>query len=244
MLSRLSSFSGPTSKLFRQRSSALSIVTDNLQLYLNAGNTASYPGSGSAWYDLSANAYSTATLQGNATYSSASGGAMAFDGSGDYVDVNQSLASEVFTIGAWFKSSAAGIKMVISKETAAGNPWNYRIWLNGGQIYADMSQAPANQSSLASPLTNYNNGAWHFVMFSRNDSNWYLYVDGSQVNTKLDPYTGSVTNSQEVWIGRSAYLGGSYDFNGSIGEVMVYHKVLSAAEVLQNYNATRSRYGV
>lgn len=244
MLSRLSSFSGPFSKVFKSRPvESSSIVTDNLQLYLNAGDSDSYPGSGSSWYDLSANAYSTATLQGNASYSSTGGGSISFDGSGDYVDVNQSLTSETFTVGAWFKSSAAGIKMIISKETNAGNPWNYRIWLNGGQIYADMSQV-ATQANLASPLTNYNNGVWHFVLFARNDSNWYLYVDGVQVNTRVDPYTGSVANSQELWIGRSAYLGGSYDFNGSIGEVMVYHKVLSASEVLQNYNATKVRYGL
>lgn len=240
MISRVSNFSGPISKFFKKV--GLSIVTDNLQLYLNAGNLSSYPGSGSIWYDLSSNAYTTATLQGNATYSTSNGGVISFDGSGDYVDVNQSLASEVFTIGAWFKTSTAGIKMIISKEVNAGNPWNYRIWLNGGQIVGDMSQAPANQASISSPLTNYNDGNWHFVMFSRNDSNWYLYVDGYQVNTRLDPYTGALSNSQEVWIGRSAYLGGSYDFTGSIGEVMIYHKVLSSSEVLQNYNSTKNRY--
>lgn len=242
MLAKLSNFVGPNSTIFKKR--GLDIVTDSLQLYLNAGDPASYPGTGSVWYDLSPNAYSTSTFQGNAQFSSSSGGVVNFDGSGDYVDTNQNLSSETFTVGAWFKSSAAGIKMILSKEVNAGNPWNYRIWLNGGQIYVDMSQPPGTQANLASVLTNYNNGSWYQVMFTRNDSNWYLYVNGVQVNTRVDPYTGSVINSQEVWIGRSAYLGGSYDFNGSIGEVMIYHKVLSSAEILQNYNATKSRYGL
>lgn len=231
----LSSFNG---SFFAGRRSKLDIVRDSLQLYLNASNSSSYPGSGTSWTDLSSNGY-TATLQGTPTFNTTH---FTFD-AGDYVDVNQSLASENFSVGAWFRTSSAGIKMILSKETAAGNPWNYRIWLNGGQIVADMSQV-ATQANLTSPLTNYNNGNWYYVMFTRNDSNWYLYVNGAEVNNRSDPYTGSTTNSQELWIGLSAYLGGSYQFNGDIGQVFIYNKVLSASEILQNYNATKATFGL
>ena len=223
-----------------------SIVTDNLQLYLNAADPASYPGSGTTWTDLSPNAYST-TLVGapafNTTY-------FTFDGTTEYVDTNQSLAAESFSVGAWFRTSAAGVKMILSKETTAGNPWNYRIWLNGGQLVADMSQAPATQASLVSPLTTYNNGSWYLVMFTRDDSNWYLYVNGSQVATRADPYTGSVTNAQELWIGRSAFTAGgssptgSYQYTGDIGQIFIYNAVLTSTQILQNYNSTRATYGL
>ena len=219
------------------------IIISGLQLYLNAGNTKSYPGSGTAFFDLSPNGFTNASLTNGASFTQSQGGAIVLDATDDFIDTNQSLDSEIFTIGAWFKTSAAGIKMVISKETNAGNPWNYRIWLNGGQIYCDISQV-STQASLTSPLTSYNNGNWYYVMFTRNDSNWYLYVNGVEVNNRVDPYTGSITNAQEVWIGRSAYLGGSYQFSGSIGEVMIYNRVLSATEVLWNFNMTRARYGV
>lgn len=219
------------------------IIISGLQLYLNAGNTKSYPGSGTAFYDLSPNGFTNASLINGASFTQSQGGAIVLDATDDFIDTNQSLASEIFTIGAWFKTSAAGIKMVISKETNAGNPWNYRVWLNGGQIYCDISQV-STQASLTSPLTSYNNGNWYYVMFTRNDSNWYLYVNGVEVNNRVDPYTGSITNAQEVWIGRSAYLNGSYQFPGSIGEVMIYNRVLSATEVLWNFNMTRARYGV
>jgi hypothetical protein len=218
------------------------IVQDGLQLYLSAGDPGSYPGSGTTWQDLSANSYST-TLVNGVGYSSSAGGTLTFDGANDYVDVGQSLAYQSFSVGAWFRSTSGGIKMILSKEVAAGNPWNYRIWLNGGTIVADMSQV-TTQSSLLSPLGTYNNGGWHNVMFTRDDSTWYLYVNGQQVNTKADTYTGSVTNSQNVWIGRSAYLGGSYAYSGDISEVMIYGRVLSASEVLQNFEATRTRFGV
>ena len=222
------------------------IVTDNLQLYLDAADSASYPGSGTTWTDLSPNAYST-TLVGapafNTTY-------FTFDGTTEYVDTNQSLAAESFSVGAWFRTSAAGIKMILSKETTAGNPWNYRIWLNGGQLVTDMSQAPATQASLTSSLTTYNNGSWYLVMFTRDDNNWYLYVNGSQVATRADPYTGSVTNAQELWIGRSAFTAGgsspsgSYQYTGDIGQIFVYDAVLTSSQILQNYNATRATYGL
>lgn len=222
----------------------LDIVQSNLQLYLNAADSASYPGSGTTWTDLSPNAYST-TLVGAPAYNFTY---FTFDGTTEYVDTNQSLAAESFSVGAWFRTSAAGIKMILSKETTAGNPWNYRIWLNGGQLVADMSQAPATQASLVSSLTNYNNGSWYLVMFTRDDSNWYIYVNGSQVATRADPYTGSVTNAQELWIGRSAFTGqspsGSYQYTGDIGQVFIYNAVLTPAEILQNYNATKSTYGL
>jgi len=219
----------------------MDVVTSSLQLYLNAATASSYPGSGTEWYDLSTNAY-TASLVGSdgdqrPTYNITH---FTFN-SGEYVDTNQSLASETFSVGAWFRTDAGGTKMILSKETTAGNPWNYRIWLNGGQIIADMSQV-STQSSLASPLTTYNDGQWHLVMFTRNDSNWYLYVDGVQVNTKLDSYVGSVTNSQELWIGQSAYLGGSYQYVGDIGQVFIYNSVLNSTEILQNFDATKETY--
>jgi hypothetical protein len=223
-----------------------SIITDGLQLYLTAGNTESYPGSGTTWTDLSPNAYET-TLTNTPTYNASNGGYFSFDGS-DYVDTNQSLESETFSVGGWFRTSAAGIKMFLSKETTAGNPWNYRIWLNGGTLVADMSQI-TTQASL-SHAGGYNDGEWYYVMFTRNDSNWYLYVNGVEVNTRIDPYTGSVTNLQELWIGRSAFTtGGStptgtYQFIGDISEVMIYNRVLSDIEVLQNFNVTKTRFGL
>lgn len=216
----------------------LGVITDGLQLYLDAADSNSYPGSGTTWTDLSPNSYST-TLVGAPTFNSTY---FTFDGSVEYVNTNQSLASENFSVGAWFRTSAAGIKMIICKETVAGAPWNYRIWLNGGQINADIAQG-LTQSSLSSPLATYNNGNWYLVMFTRDDSNWYLYVNGTQIATKADNFTGSITNAQEVWFGRSAYVG-AYQFIGDFGQGFVYNRALTSAEILQNYNVTKTTYGL
>jgi hypothetical protein len=222
------------------------IVTDGLQLILDAGDSESYSGSGSTWYDLSANNYD-ATLVNETSYNSADKGYFVFDGDNDYIDVNAILSYESFSVGAFFRTSYAGIKMIISKETTAGTPWTYRIWLSGGQIVADIAQG-GTQQSLTSPLTSYNDGEWHHVMFTRDDNNWKLYVDGYEVNSRVDPFTGSIVDSQELWIGRSAFTGGSptgsYPYAGDISVVMVYNKVLTGSEILTNYNCLLSRFAV
>lgn len=219
------------------------LVSTNLQLYLDP---ATYSGSGTSWTDSSANAYTT-TLVGAPAYNTTH---FTYDGTTEYVDTNQSLASETFSVGAWFRTSAAGIKMIICKETTAGWPWTYRIWMNGGQLVGDIAQNAGANVSIGSPLTSYNNGSWYYVMFTRNDSNLYLYVNGTQVATVADTLTGTIINSQEVWFGKSAFTGGgvnpqgSYQYTGDLGELFVYNRVLTAGEILQNYNATKSKYGL
>lgn len=212
------------------------IVTNGLQLYLDP---ATYSGSGTSWTDSSANAYNV-TLVGAPAYNTTH---FTFDGSTEYFDTNQSLATEEFSVGMWFRTSAGGIKMLISKETAAGWPWNYRIWLNGGQIVGDIAQSGGIATSISSTLTNYNNGSWYYVMYTRNDSSQWLYVNGVQIKTAADTLTGAISNSQEVWFGRSAFTAG-YQYVGNMGECFVYDRVLSLAEIQQNYNATKSAYGL
>lgn len=224
----------------------LGIVTDGLQLYLNAANSSSYPGSGTTWTDLSVNGYAT-TLVGAPTFNT---NYFSFDGTTEYDDTNQSLAAEQFSVGAWFRTSAGGIKMIISKETTAGWPWNYRIWLNGGQIVGDIAQSAVSSRSIGSVLTNYNNGSWYLVMYTRSTATQWLYVNGVQVNTLAGSFaSGTISNAQEVWIGRSAFQQGgasptgSYQYTGDISQVFVYNKVLNAAEILQNFDATKATYG-
>ena len=233
----LGSFSG-SFKFGRRKVGVLDIVRTNLQLYLNAADSTSYSGSGTTWTDLSPNGYAT-TLQGSPTFNSTH---FTFDFT-DYIDTNQSLASEDFSVGAWFRTSSAGIKMIISKETNGGWPWNYRIWLNGGQIIGDIATSGGSSNSIASSLTNYNNGSWYYVMFTRDSSKLRLYVNGSEVNN-TNATLSSITNSQEVWFGLSAYLGGSYQWNGDLSRMFVYNRTLTASEILQNYNATKATYGL
>ena len=220
------------------------IVRSDLQLYLDPSE---YSGSGTSWTDSSTNAY-TVTLNGSPAYNTTY---FTFDGTTEYFDTNQSLSSEEFSVGAWFRTSAAGIKMIISKETAAGWPWNYRIWMNGGQIVGDIAQSGASSRSIGSVLTNYNNGSWYYVMYIRDSSTQYLFVNGTQVSTAVGTFaSGTISNSQEVWFGKSAFIAGgsnpqgSYQYIGDLGECFVYNRALTSTEILQNYNATKAHYGL
>ena len=87
---------------FEAGSSSVSIPTNGLQLYLDAGNASSYPGSGTSWTDLSSNGRN-GTLTNGPTYSSADGGSIVFDGSNDYVQCTGSLVVTAATFVAWIK---------------------------------------------------------------------------------------------------------------------------------------------
>jgi hypothetical protein len=223
-------------------------IRNGLQLFLDAGNPSSYSGTGNTWYDLSGNNYHS-TLMNGVGYNSNNNGALTFDGSNDYVDVNQSLSSESFTISIWFKSSnVSQYGMLVSKETSTGAPWNYRVFLSQSTGYLVADVARSGSSNSIGYNVNLADGNWHNVSFIRSVTNdkFYLYVDGSKVSEITDTTTGTFSNAQEVWIGRSAYTGfsptGSYPFNGSIGSVMIYNRDLSSSEILQNYNCYSSRY--
>jgi hypothetical protein len=107
------------------------IITDGLQLRLEPQLYGSYPGSGTSAYDLSTNRYTT-TLVNGVTYSSARAPSFGFNGATNnrYVNTGQYLSSNTFTVSSWFKSSiTTTYQMLFSKETTAGRPWNYRLWL-------------------------------------------------------------------------------------------------------------------
>lgn len=225
---------------------ALGIVTRQLELFLDPSDTDSYPGSGTTFTDLSTNGYST-TIVGSPTYNTTHFNYP--NTTARYVDTNQSLASENFSVGGWIRTGAAGIKMLLSKETTAGWPWNYRIWLNGGQIIGDIAINGSSYDSLGSPLTTYNNSSWYLVMFTRSASSIKLYVNGSEIASQAVTIS-NITNAQEVWFGRSAFQAGgaspsgSYQYVGDIGQLFIYSDTLTPAEILQNYSATKATYGL
>lgn len=229
------------------------IITDGLQFRLEPELYASYPGSGTSTYDLSSNRY-TATLVNGVTYSSARAPSFGFNGATNYryINTGQYLSSETFTLSSWFKSSVTTTyQMLFSKETTAGTPWNYRLFLNqtSGSIQGDIAVTNLNYNSLGGS-TNLCDGVWHNAVFVRSVAldTLYMYVDGVLVNSITDTTTGTMANNQNVWIGLSAFTGssvtGSYPMNGQIGQSLIYNTALTATQVKQNFNAMRGVYGV
>lgn len=236
--------------LLEGRPWTIGVVLDNLQLWLDAGNYESYPETGSTWFDLSPG-QTNGTLVNSPTYSTDVLGKFAFSGT-NYVDMNSSFGSDDFTISVWFNcSDVTNYRMLLSKETTSGYPWNYRMYINQstGYLIGDIAVNSTNGTSVSAAI-NVADGEWHMGTFVRNTTTdkLYIYVDGVLQNQVTDTTIGSLINSQEVWIGRSAFTNGganptgSYPFVGSMSQVFIYNAALTGPEVLQNYNATRVRF--
>ena len=217
------------------------IVTNGLALNLDAGLTASYPGSGNTWTDLGPNG-ANGTLVGGITVSGANGGNLAFDGSSAGVNLNPSPALNLdrnFTISAWFKNRAVsytgGMTLVTWGEETSGKRRGLYLW-NGGS-----GGNKVDYSSYASNLygtTTVADGTWYHGDVTV-DANGLaqVYVNGVLENTgyvTLTPYSYSGTHI--------ANTGGYYQ--GDIGNVQIYNRVLAANEITQNYNALKGRYAL
>ena len=212
------------------------IVTDGLVLALDAGNAKSYPGSGTIWYDLSGNS-NNGTLTNGPTYSSDNGGSIVFDESNDYVDCGNVLSQTAYTKSAWFRPESS-TRNIIS-GTADGLNGEHAFWMNNTNNTLNAGhQNEWSRVSYTVPSGNMLNQWWNGVVTWNDSTGWILYVNGVQVDTNSNT-TGP--NGSGVYIAR--YGSGNY-FDGDIAQAMIYDRALTAAEVEQNYNAVKGRYGL
>lgn len=218
------------------------IVTDGLILLLDAGNTKSYPGLGTSWYDISGNGYN-GTLIG-ASYSN---GAMVFDGVDDYVTLG-SIAGlndvvEEETVIAWCYTS----NVDAGRRGHFGNRQSGFLTVYGSQLgYESQNDVSSWGNNLYTNNGSIKLNTWQQLGFTfKKDDRVKLYIDGVNVSEK------SVTGQQAI--GTSAYLIGTESFGGwgdppyFMGKVSVvknYNRALSATEMAQNFNAYRGRYGI
>ena len=84
---------------------------------------------------------------------------------------------------------------------------------------------------------------WNHIACTYNGSIKIIYVNGVQVASVAA--SGTLNTGQiNQYIGKYGNAGNNYPFNGRIAESRVYNIALSAAQVLQNYNATKGRFGL
>lgn len=212
------------------------IVTSGSLVFIDAGYTVSYPKSGTTIYDLSGNTYNGA-LTGGPTFNSANSGSIVFDGADDYIDINSgaSLLSNVnYTKIAWFYVTNFGTSNNI---ISGGNTGQHAFWLfASNKLNAGHN---GNWSTVVSTTTLSLN-TWYCgaVTFSTT-SGWKLYLNGVQESTSAS--TTTFTGTGDIQIAR--YQTGN-NYTGRIAIAQVYNRVLSASEILTNYNAQKSRFGL
>jgi hypothetical protein len=215
------------------------IVKTGLVLYLDAANKLSYPGSGTAWKDLSGNS-NTGTLTNGPTFSTSNLGTIVFDGVNDYVNISDSatLNASTQTISVWYKpTSLPGRAASLVNKHAGLNSANGYNLFDSGAIDIKVSTTTYSISPSTTVVIN----------------NWYNLVLTYTVNTTMSGYiNGKLQNtialgnlsisSNSVRIGLSPDSFWSV-FTGNVGCLTIYNRELSSTEVLQNYNAVKSRFG-
>ncbi|SFZ93257.1 Concanavalin A-like lectin/glucanases superfamily protein [Flaviramulus basaltis] len=226
------------------------VLTDGLVMHLDAGDIASYSGTGTTWTDLSGNG-NNGILQNGVGYNSANEGALVFDGVDDYfvTDNNLDLSdTDKITIQIVIKYSSVPVSMILEHST----DWNSNnaFGVLSGQPSGKMQFTDHNQGYNAPHSTNtLNDNNWHFfsVTVDRSqaaNNQSLIYVDGvlNHTQTSLNTDTSGNYSSLPLFIGSRAGI--NYFFNGNIAQVLIYKRALTAAEVQQNFNMAKSRYGL
>ena len=205
-----------------------SIVTNGLTLYLDSVNSKSYPGSGTTWINLSTNTNSF-TLVGSPTVGA--NNIFSFNGSQYATTSNNLLNSTAYTKCAWFQTQ----NLAATNNIMSGNNGQHAFWLSSG----DKLNSGHNGSwYIVQSNTSLLANRWYFgaVTFSTT-TGWALYLNGLLEDT--DVATTTFTGTGDVQV---AAYGNSNNFQGQINGAFVYDRVLTAQEILQNYNALRGRY--
>ena len=231
------------------------IVTNGLTLCLDANAKRSYPGTGTTWFDLTPNQQNGSLSA--PTFNSA--GYFDFDGTDDVVGpstFDYDDSGGAFTVCAWVNpdsltnansysaiinrsdSSNHIFSLFMNKSSASSNVGDMSAWIfdNGGTL----------RLHSASGNCILNVSEWNFCVWRWQDNFGFTFdlfnSDGQVTQTASSSYVSRKDSTSQFTIGR--WRNSGYYFNGKIGCANLYNRKLSNAEVLQNYNSFKSRFGL
>jgi hypothetical protein len=222
---------------------AYSFVTSGAMLYLDAGNAASYSGSGTTWTDLSANT-NDATLVGSPAFTNVGTSSyFTFPNDGaKYATTPYTKYSGTYTGKSTFfvaridASMANGYHAIFGSTPA--RTFNTYIYKNGAnsQIHASFGSGGGLSSSFAL-ATNQ----WFTFGITQNSNTISYYLNGQAVGVTTSQPLGTTysSNTDPQWIGK-----GDNFWHGDIAVATVYDRALSGAEMTENHNAIVGRYGL
>jgi hypothetical protein len=233
------------------------IVTDGLVLYLDAANPKSYVSGSTTWNDISRGG-NNGTLINGPTFNSGSGGNIVFDGVNDFIsgsDVPFRFAN-TFTLDVAVYFNGANIDgVIIGKRN--GNPFNqYNMNISSGNPYTGgvgkvatfFGRADGGGPDITLNYTLPSAGIYNIVA-SINTNSQTLYVNGvarATTNVNISSSTFNISG-RDLLIGAATNNAGTGIFGpfpGNIYTTKIYNRALSPQEVLQNYNATQTRFGL
>ena len=211
------------------------VVTSGLVLYLDSTNAASYPGSGTSWFNLVAGVPITASLVNGVTYKD---GYLQTNGTDQYISI---------PVGSGVTNLSLGISTTIGATRYADTSGNGRMM--SGQTGRNWLLGHFNNTT----LNYYAEGTITGVPGGPNDTTWRVYTGTTNTTTdRYDFYVNGVNSVTSSVAGAGGLLGmeigrqynGTEYSSGSVAVILVYDRVLSPAEVTQNYNAIKSKVGL
>jgi hypothetical protein len=223
------------------------IVQLGLVLHLDAGNAASYPGSGTTWTDLSSNSKNY-TLTNGPTYSSSNGGIITFAGASSQratsaATLFNSTTFNTYTMNLWAYPTGAGNFVQVDGQTTVNTGYHYSAIEISAAGVIKFGQWTGGMTTIATSTQSLN--AWYNLVITYNGTTATAYVNGASVGSTNIIWSSPGANTfmalmaiDTTNMGTGAYA------SGSLGAFMVYNRGLTAAEVTTNFNTLRSRYGI
>ena len=214
------------------------IIEDGLIFAVDAANKKSYPGSGTTWADLAGT--SNGTLTNGPTFDSANGGSIVFDGTDDYVVTSGgnlpalNSLSALSVCGFFNVDSTSAIRQIYSW----GDNNGIRFRINSSTQVRLLERGGTNSPTFNVTI---DNDTWYFFCTIADSSGLTVFINTTKL-TGGSAFSPTDT-SNTVYIG-SRSTSTSEVMDGSIACLSIYNKTLTDAEVTQNYNALKSRFGL
>lgn len=242
------------------RDSTSGIVGGDIDLYLDAANPLSYPGTGTTWFDLSGNGRN-GTLTAGPTFTAdlnGTGGYITLDGINDYITFGNvfNYTTQSFTYAIWLRLLSfdpnTGINNMIAwKGNYQVNGWYVEVAPQNGVVNFFTNQTPA-ATQVSQAIYQPNPSSWpnkglmpdefYNICITRNGSSARIYINGIDRTTTVGTHINPTSSSNVFDIGRYN-TSGNFP-NMRVASVLMYQRALTATEVLQNFNASRKRFGL
>ncbi len=228
------------------------IVTNGLIMNLDAGNLISYGGTGTSWKDLT-NTTTGATLTNGPTYNTSNGGSIVFDGTDDYVVGPSSMSisqNQPFTLEFWVNLSSYTNLYPCLLQIKTDTTHGFIVFVTQADTYDGIT---FGSTSDWIRLRNVGNeivtNTWNQIVINYNGagagtaSNYKMYVN--TLEQVLSNSGSFISLSQVNNIGTIENASRGYDnWTGRIANFKQYNRALTQSEVIQNFNAHKSRYGL
>lgn len=249
--------------IFGTRDSGTKIVVDGLKIWYDASQLISYPTTGTQIIDISGNA-ETGSLVNGPTFSTTNGGAFTLDRTDDAITgsatTNNLFAPATgFTVGSWvypeyttddFNNTQIGGNIAGRANMTGNSDLTFTLCTAYGSFGMGAVRGIAyvydqqNSFGYIGTTDRWTNNAWNYIVAGHLNTSVKIWVNGTLIGTITgiqSVYRNYTTHKYTIgYASTSAF----YRFRGKVGSSFAYNRLLTDTEVLQNFNATRARFGI